>query len=231
MFISMKVRFGGFQIDADTRQLFGVNGEVHLAPKVFELLRLLVEARPRALSKGELQDHLWPSTFVSEANLPLLVSDLRSALGDSASTPRFIRTVPRFGYAFCGAALDAGAETAAGQVARWYLVIGTDHISLKAGATVLGRDPEADIAVNASGVSRLHARIHITGIGATVEDLGSKNGTFVKGRRVASAAPLQDGDEIRLGMFPVTFRAEAPSSTTETVHSSDGPRNLTKRSR
>ena len=106
----MKVRFGAFQVDSETRQSSGVNGDIHLSPKAFELLSVLVSARPRALSKGELQEHLWPVMSVTEANLPLLVSEVRAALGDAAHAPRYIRTVPRFGYAFCSAAFDAAAR-------------------------------------------------------------------------------------------------------------------------
>lgn len=218
----MKVRFGTFQINSDTRQLCDPNGEIRLSPKAFELLRLLVSERPRALSKAELQEHLWPVTFVSEANLPLLVSEIRAALADPARSPLFIRTVPRFGYAFCGAASDTAAPAAmAGPSAAWcFLVVGSEHVSLTEGVTVLGRDPEADVTINVSGVSRLHARIRVTAAGATVEDLDSKNGTFLKGQRLAGVSSLQDSDEIRLGMFPLTFRTASPGVTTETQHSS-----------
>ena len=131
----MKVRFGAFQVDSETRQLSGVNGEIHLSPKAFELLSVLVSARPRALSKGELQEHLWPATFVTEANLPLLVSEVRAALGDAAHAPRYIRTVPRFGYAFCSAAFDAAAQ-AARKLGSWcFLVVGSECIPLGEGVT------------------------------------------------------------------------------------------------
>jgi len=215
----MKVRFGGFQLDGDARQVFGPNGEVHLSPKAFELLRVLLESRPRAVSKAELQNTLWPDTFVSEANLPLLVSDLRSALGDPAKSPRFIRTVPRFGYAFSGVVRDADEQGQPAGEARCYLTIGTDRVPLREGSTTVGRDARADIIAPASGVSRLHARIHVTGAGVTIEDLGSKNGTFVRGVRLDGVARLSDGDEIRLGMLPITFRTAAPSPTTETLQS------------
>lgn len=215
----MKVCFGPFQLDADTRQLCGVKGEIHLSPKAFELLRLLVVTRPRALSKGELQEHLWPVTFVSEANLALLVSEVRAALGDPAREPRFIRTVPRFGYAFCGAAFDAGEVATA--LAPWcFLLVGSQRVPLGEGVTVLGRDPEADVTIHGSGVSRRHARIHVTRVGATVQDLNSKNGTFLKGRRLAGISPLEDSDEIRLGLFPLIFRTSRMAATTETQQGS-----------
>jgi DNA-binding winged helix-turn-helix (wHTH) protein len=75
---------------------------VHLEPKAFRLLELLLAARPKALSKRDLQDELWPKTYVSERSLARLVANLRIAIGDRATEPRFIRTVHGFGYAFCG---------------------------------------------------------------------------------------------------------------------------------
>lgn len=102
----MQVRFGEFMLDTDTRQLIGTEGEVHLSPKAYELLTVLVEKRPRALSKQELHERLWPATFVSEVNLATLIAEIREALGDDARKPRFVRTARRFGYAFCGTTVD-----------------------------------------------------------------------------------------------------------------------------
>ena len=65
----MQIRFGGFVLDFDTRQLTQDGREVHLAPKAFELLAALVLDRPKVLSKADLQERLWPDTFVAEANL------------------------------------------------------------------------------------------------------------------------------------------------------------------
>jgi len=96
----MRARFGEFIVDFETRQLLRDTHPIHLTPKAYQLLVLLVEAQPRALSKDELQQGLWPSTFVDEANLSVVVAELRSALGDDARQPRYVRTVHGFGYAF-----------------------------------------------------------------------------------------------------------------------------------
>ena len=96
----MAVLFGPFVLNLDTRQLLRDGTEVHLSPKAFELLAILVKRRPAALSKAALQEHLWPETFVAEANLPNLIGEIRAALGDDPRSPTFIRTVSRFGYAF-----------------------------------------------------------------------------------------------------------------------------------
>ena len=96
----MQVRFGPFVLDSESRELLRDSSRVPLSPKAFDLLCILVAGRPKAISKGELQDRLWPATFVVEKNLANLVSEIRDAIGDDPSDPRFIRTVPRFGYAF-----------------------------------------------------------------------------------------------------------------------------------
>ena len=96
----MRARFGPFVLDSASRQLLREGRGVPLSPKAFDLLILLVENRPRALTKGELHERLWPDTFVVDANLSNLVAELREALEDNAREPRFVRTVHRYGYAF-----------------------------------------------------------------------------------------------------------------------------------
>ena len=102
----MRYRFGDCTLDLDTRELARGEKSVHVEPKAFKLLELLFAARPKALSKDELQDVLWPKTFVSERSLARLVEVLRDCLGDSAKQPRYIRTVHGFGYAFSAEAIE-----------------------------------------------------------------------------------------------------------------------------
>ena len=101
----MRIRFGPFTLDLESRQLTSAGKEIHLEPKAFELLSALVLERPKALSKADLQERLWPGTFVAEANLSNLVAEIRAALGDPARAPKFVRTAHGFGYAFCGDAV------------------------------------------------------------------------------------------------------------------------------
>ena len=96
----MQVPFGEFVLDLDSRELRRSNESVRLSPKAFQLLEILVTNRPKALSKADLQDRLWPNTFVVEKNLANLVSEIRQVLGQGPSGSGFIRTVPRYGYAF-----------------------------------------------------------------------------------------------------------------------------------
>lgn len=211
----MKVRLGELLFDAEARQLLRNGAEVHLSPKAFELLKTLIEESPRALSKSELHERLWPSTFVSDVNLSTLVAEIRDALGDSARQPRFIRTVHRFGYAFCGPA--AGEESMKPEAAACFCWLIKDgrRLPLHDGENVLGRDADA-IVLESPTVSRRHARIQIVGGVATIEDLQSKNGTFVAGKRVAAPTPLANGDEIRAGSVVLHFRMATPARMTST---------------
>jgi DNA-binding winged helix-turn-helix (wHTH) protein len=214
----MVYRFGGFTLDDGARQLLSNEGEVHLSPKAFELLVLLVANRSRAVSKTELLQQLWPATFVEETNVAGLVSEIRGGLGDSAASPSFVRTVHRFGYRFVG---DVTEEAAAARPdrarAKLYLVLDDRQIMLMDGANVVGRAPDATIQIDSPGVSRYHARVLVSNGEATLEDLGSKNGTYVDGVRIAQPTRLQDASEIRIGALVMTFRVTAPMSPTETA--------------
>ena len=217
----MSYRFGPFVLDYGTRQLLRDNTEIHLSPKALELLVALIENRNRAMSKAELQDRLWPLTFVEETNLAGLVAEIRRALGDSASDPAFLRTVFRFGYRFVGE-VDGEPETPPPAVhgPRPCLIFDDRQMPLMEGANVIGRAPETTIRCEASGVSRHHARIFLANGVARLEDLGSKNGTYVGDLRVTSVQ-LSDGDEIRLGNARMIFRVEPPLDPTETVMTGD----------
>jgi len=214
----VQVHFGEWRLDPDARQLFRGNDAVHVSPKAFELLKLLVERRPRALSKAELHNIIWPATFVSDASLAQLVSEIRAAIGDDAHEPRFLRTVHGFGYAFAADAIDISAPSSAPPLSgiTYWLLFGTRDIRLSQGENVLGRDPAAAVWLESLRISRFHARIVLTGDEASLEDLGSKNGTYLRDQRIAEPARLQHGDKIRVGPFSLTFHVSRPGATTET---------------
>src|SRR4029079_6377885 len=128
-------------LDPLTRQLRRGAGEIHLSAKAFALLLALIEQRPDAIAKAVLQDALWPGTFVVEANLSNLIAEIRAALDDDARHPRFIRTVQRFGYAFCGTVSgDAGASAARAPATPRVLVRNGRVYPLAEGENVLGRE-------------------------------------------------------------------------------------------
>jgi DNA-binding winged helix-turn-helix (wHTH) protein len=211
-------RFGDFTFDYDIRQLVLHTSEVHLSPKAFELLALLLANRFRAVSKAELQQHLWPSTFVEETNVAGLVAEIRRALRDTAASPTFVRTVYGFGYRFVGdVAVDPVAAASAPPRVKLFVVSAERETVLMEGSNVIGREPPATIQIDGLGISRQHARIDVSGGHATLEDLGSKNGTYVNGQRITTPMSLSDRDEIRLGATSLTFRVARPTSPTETV--------------
>jgi DNA-binding winged helix-turn-helix (wHTH) protein len=211
-------RFGEFAVDVRTRRVLRNEEELHLSPKAFELLVVLIEDRARALSKAELQQKLWPSTYVLETNLAGLVAEIRHLLGDPADDPLYIKTLHRFGYWFVGTVSEQGEQARALPAhATYWVVWETRQIPLSAGANILGRAPDAAVWIDAPGVSRHHARISLEGGDATIEDLGSKNGTYLGGELVTAPAGLSDGDQIRLGSVVVTFRIPPPAGLTETA--------------
>jgi DNA-binding winged helix-turn-helix (wHTH) protein len=206
----MRLRFEDFVFDSDTREVLRGDRSVPMPPKVFQLLELLILERPKALSKEQIHDRLWPDTFVSDANLANIAADLRAALHDDAKNPRVIRTVQRFGYAFVADAMSAEGDPVS---SVFRLIWEGREISLAEGENVLGRDRTAVAWIDAFSVSRRHARITVAGDDATIEDLGSKNGTFVGGRPVQGRQPLRDGDEVRIGTVTLILRRFSGVST------------------
>ncbi|HEX9710110.1 MAG TPA: FHA domain-containing protein [Candidatus Thermoplasmatota archaeon] len=213
----LNVRFGEFLLDTDRRQLLRAGAPRPLTPRAFKLLELLVERRPKAVSKAEIHDRLWPRTFVSEGNIARLMFEVREALGDDAGEPRYLRTLRGFGYAFAGAsrAPEAFSEHTTSGVAH-RLFWGELRATLQQGDNVLGRGPEATVWVEAPSVSRRHAVIQVDGASATLADAGSKNGTKVGGRDGRTPQPLRDGDEIRLGSERIVYRLVSTTVTTRT---------------
>jgi DNA-binding winged helix-turn-helix (wHTH) protein len=197
--------FSEFVLDVEARELRRGAEPIALSPKAYQLLQILVSERPKALSKIELQERLWPDTFVVEKNLVNLVAEIRAALGDDATSPRFVKTVPRFGYAFREAAsARAGLGRAADPSVRVRLRWPEGRAALPEGQHVLGRDPELELFIDSPSVSRRHARITVSATDASIEDLGSKNGTFVDERSASAPISLDDGDVVRLGSVEVT---------------------------
>jgi DNA-binding winged helix-turn-helix (wHTH) protein len=216
----VKLRFGDFVLDSDRRQLLAGEREVHLSVKAFDLLCALLEHRPNVVPKSELQARLWPDTHVVDANLAVLIGEIRRALSDSAVEPRLVRTVHRIGYAFSGVATDTAAvrQPVAEPPSRFWLVVDGRNVVIPEGESVIGRDPRCEVWLDSEGVSRRHARLRLLpGTDQVVlEDLGSTNGTLVGGVPVTSPRPLKDGDVISLGSATVAFRVWSESGSQKT---------------
>jgi DNA-binding winged helix-turn-helix (wHTH) protein len=211
----MRVRFGNFVLDRATRQLLKNDEPRPLEPKAYELLDLLISRRPAAVSKQEIRDGLWPDTFVSESHLSSLAARVRRALDAGADGPNFVRTVHGFGYAFGAEATEEegglGPARAIAQV-EWEGGV----LRVKEGENVIGRGEEVAVRIDVEGVSRRHARIVAHEGRFTLEDLGSKNGTYLDEKQLEEPTALNDGDAFRLGRTVLVFRVPRSRGTTIT---------------
>ena len=211
----MFVEFGDCQYDYESRRLMRGGKQFHLSRKAFHLLNLLIEARPRVLSKAELHKELWPAVFVADDSLTKLINEIRRAIGESSREPRFVRTVHGVGYAFSGETRVSGLGAVVPSTARCWMIIDGRTIRLGAGENVIGRDPDAEIVLDRPRVSRRHARVVVGPTRVEIEDLASKNGTYVRGQRITGPVALQHGDDIRVGPVVLAFRQREMLAPTE----------------
>ncbi len=205
----MKVRFGPFTLDSGAQALLKGRESVHLSPKAFDLLEILVARRPNVVSKEVLLDEVWPGKVVEEANLAIAIGEVRKALGDDSKSPALVVTVSRRGYRFAAEAEDLDRPAVAepkGLYPRWWLTWHDTPLPLREGDNIVGRHPASAIWINAASVSRSHAKITVSPDGVTIVDLGSRNGTFVDGTQLNGPHHLLDGAEVSFGSERATFR-------------------------
>jgi DNA-binding winged helix-turn-helix (wHTH) protein len=207
----MRLKFGSWEVDTDRRMLTHGGAPASLSPKAFDLLIVLAQHHEKAFSKAELHRILWPDTFVSDGSLTILVAEIRDVLNDDADRPQFIRTVRRFGYGFCAPVITQDASPSGGS---GWVIWGNRSIAIGRTESVLGRSLDADIRFDVPGVSRRHARIVVDGEHVALEDLGSQNGTYLRGERITGRAMLADGDEVRLGPVSIVFRQVSSDEST-----------------
>jgi DNA-binding winged helix-turn-helix (wHTH) protein len=217
----VRVQFADFTLDSGARQLVHRDrGEIRLSPKAFDLLAALIEQRPRVLDKADLHGRIWPDTYVVDANLNVLVAEIRRALEDSPRDAKFIRTVHAIGYAFCGEAVELTDRPSSRKTTpvRFWLVWNERVILLEDGDNIIGRDPECTVWLDASGVSRRHARIRTVRGDAAVllRDLGSTNGTLVQSSPVTGDVRLTDGAVIQIGSVELKLRIWSEGKAPET---------------
>jgi DNA-binding winged helix-turn-helix (wHTH) protein len=208
-------RFGPFELDSARRQVLRDGRDLHLTPKAFDLLELLVAAAPRVIPKRELHASLWPRAVVSDAALAGLVKEVRAVLGGHDRDVPTIRTAHRVGYALATPRDDGPTPGASGST-RW-LAAGERRFALYDGANVVGRDVGATVFLDDVSVSRRHARIVVAGGKAVLEDLASKNGTYVNDRRLDQPAVLRDAERVRFGDVLVTYRQATSAGPTQSV--------------
>lgn len=210
------------------------NGEisVHLEPKTMDVLLCLAENQGRVVSRQDLVDTVWSTEFISDSSLTHAIADLRKALADDARAPQIIETIPKRGYRLIaqtqGAAPKQGTDPGldghpqplaviVGNEARLptrirfeesdhHLVVGDQEIPLIRPTIVFGRGHEADIQFRVPEVSRRHARLRVGPAEVVIEDLGSKNGTNLNGRRLDGDHQLLSGDAIGIGATTMVYR-------------------------
>jgi DNA-binding winged helix-turn-helix (wHTH) protein len=208
---AMAIRFCDCILDPDARALVRDGVTVHLTPKAFDVLALLLSERPRALKKGEILDRVWPGTFVTDASLTRTIHEIRDAIGDERSTT--IRTVHGHGYAFAADAVEEEANSEASAAAFadrrvfGWLLVGVHSTPLLEGIATIGRDPTTTVPLQSPQSSWHHARLEVSADHVRLEDLGSKNGTLVRGERITGPIDLQDGDDIIIGATRLVFRS------------------------
>ena len=212
----MRLDFGPFRYDPGAHELRRGQTRLELSPKAFALLGLMLEARPRVLSHGELHDRLWPDSHVARTSLARLVTEIRHALGDEAGEPLYVRNVHGVGYAFCGEAAPAEGGDPAAAVFSCSLIWGAHEIGLREGDNLIGRTPDCAVRIDSPQVSRQHARVRVDQGQATVTDLGSKNGTHVEGVRIDRARLLEDGETVCVGPALMVFRRGYGAGSTKT---------------
>jgi DNA-binding winged helix-turn-helix (wHTH) protein len=216
----MRVAFGRFPFDSAMRELLADGQAAHLSPKAFDVLEMLLERQPNVVEKEEIYRTIWPNTFVGDATLNVVVAEIRRVMGDDSKAPKYIRTVHRVGYAFFFEPvvdLASGKPNRPASFNRCWLTLNERAFPLGGGENTIGRDPQCTVWLDESGVSRRHARIFVTGASATIEDLGSTNGTFIRNQPVDRPRDLIDGDVIRLGSTALRFRMWSEAGPPETV--------------
>ena len=214
----MRVQFEDCEFDPETREVLRSGCTVALSPKAFHLLEILMRERPKAVDRRKLRAELWPGVFVTDANLPNLVAELRSVLGDNARKPHVIRTVRGFGYAFGAQTRAPRSVDGASPGPAYGLIWGNREVALEPGENVIGRVAGAVVWIDHASVSRRHARVLVGDHGVMLEDLGSKNGTVLGKSRITSPTPLSDGDVIEVGPARLVFRVFQQTGTTASTN-------------
>ena len=209
------MKFTDCILDLSARQLERQGKIVPLEPKVYELLEVLIKRRPAVVTNNELDELLWPQVYVARTSLTRLVSKLRTALGDTPHGSNVIRTAYKTGYAFC--ADVTSVPSAAAPLAAIELVWKKQSLPLTDGTHLAGRDDVCALVIDASTVSRHHARITVVSGVATIEDLESTNGTHVNGSRISGPTRLGHGDALSLGSEPLQIRRRVASALTVKV--------------
>ena len=202
------------QIDCARRRILRDGEERPLSRKAFDLLVVLVDQRPKVVSKDKLIQKIWADTFVADANLAILIGDVRAALGDNAKEPRMIKTHHRVGYSFAAdvTEVSAAAHAEDGPPSLWLLPTGASCCSraeLRSAAT------PAATSSSTTRASREHAVLTVTDGQLTVAD--RDNGTRVDGRKLTDTSVVRSGQRITFGTVEATVLGRSDADSTMTA--------------
>jgi DNA-binding winged helix-turn-helix (wHTH) protein len=216
--VDVSYTFGPFRLDIRAGELRRDDERVSLTPRVFDLLVLLVQNPGRLIPKRELLDKVWGATNVAEGSVTRAITRLRSALNDDASRPEYVQTVPRRGYRFVATARNAAADDPVTR-SSFEVVVEGRRYPLIEGENVLGRADDCEVSLELASISRHHAVITVDGDRITLRDLRSKNGTFIRGRRIDGTVDVSDSRQMRLGSVTLIIMSASgdPSTLTETA--------------
>ena len=206
--MSASYRFGEFELDVAAYTLQRTGRRIRLEKIPMEVLVLLVRRPGVLVTRAEIQAALWGSdVFVEhDSAINTAVRKIRRALGDDAEHPRIVETVVGKGYRFIAPLEPKMADPSRPrrQLPNYLLTRGKHEFVLEKGENVLGRDADAQVYVDHPSVSRRHARISIDSTSAVLEDLKSRNGTFLDGRRIEAPTEIHHGAIIGLGPITLT---------------------------
>ena len=205
--------FGDFVLDTRSGELLRDGQRVPLRRKCFELLVYMTQESGALLSKERLLRDVWRDVIVEEATLSKTVAELRDALGDEAAKPAIIQTVRSRGYRFALPVRSEELAPPSASSAAVRLLYGTIDHPLPDGEHLIGRDEHVKIVLHTPLASRHHARVHVEGTLVIIEDVGSKNGTFVNGERIDQPRVLTLGDKIEIGGETLILWSPATATT------------------
>jgi len=209
---------GDWMVDPTLDRITRDDREVRLRPRAMDVLTVLALSSGKLVTKNELIDKVWRTEHVGDHALTQVIAELRAALGDDARNPSFIENIPRRGYRLVASVIPIAESSVSPRGATMPFKLESDdgtHTLLQ-GSTVIGRTEDADICIDKTEVSRCHAMVTVQGTTAIIEDLGSKNGTFVNGHQVAGPTPLSNGDEIWIGRSVARMRFLIEGEPTKT---------------
>jgi len=216
--IRRSFHLGDWMVEPTLDRITRDDREVRLRPRAMDVLTVLALSSGKLVTKNELIDEVWRTEHVGDHALTQVIAELRAALGDDARNPSFIENIPRRGYRLVASVIPTAESSVSSRGATMPFKLETDDGThpLLQGSTVIGRTEDADICIDKTEVSRCHAMVTVQGTTAIIEDLGSKNGTFVNGHQVAGPTPLTNGDEIWIGRSVARMRFLIEGEPTKT---------------